>query len=79
MTHSEARLVAQPAARSVRSIYRRLLVNWHSRRRLAKLKKLNDRLLRDIGLKREDLQWTLSRSPIGGSDDLRRILLRRTD
>ena len=79
MTHSEARLVAQPAARSPRSIYRRLLVNWHSRRRLAKLKKLNDQLLHDIGLKRKDLQWALSRLSTDGSDDLRRILIRRTD
>lgn len=70
----------QPAARSARMIFQRLLVDWHSRRRLAKLIKLNDRLLQDIGLKREDLDWALSRRPAGfESDEVKRILLRSTD
>jgi uncharacterized protein YjiS (DUF1127 family) len=78
--HSEACPAAQPAARSARSIFHFLLVNWHSRRRLAKLRKTNDRLLRDIGLKREDVDWVLSRPLTGNApDELRRILLRCTD
>jgi uncharacterized protein YjiS (DUF1127 family) len=70
----------QPAARSTRMIFHRLLVNWHSRRRLAKLMKLNDRLLQDIGLKREDLDRAVNRRLAGdGPDKLRRILLLSTD
>lgn len=41
--------------------------------------KLNDRLLQDIGLKREDLNVLSRRLAGDGSDELRRILLRNTD
>jgi uncharacterized protein YjiS (DUF1127 family) len=80
MTHTEARLVAELAVRSTRSIFHRLLLNWHSRRRLANLRKMNDRLLQDIGLRRKDLDRVLGRRLTSdGCDELRRILLRRTD
>jgi uncharacterized protein YjiS (DUF1127 family) len=35
----------------------RLWRNWKSRRAIAGLEKLDDRLLRDIGLTRADLHW----------------------
>jgi uncharacterized protein YjiS (DUF1127 family) len=80
MTHTEARLATQPAARSLRSIALRLLRNWLFRRRLAKLTNQNNRLLQDIGLTREDLDWALSRPlAINRSDKLRQIVLRRRD
>ena len=80
MTHTEARLAAQPAARSVRLIFLRLLRNWHFRRRLAKLTYLNNRLLEDIGLRREDLDWALSGPlPVNKSEKLMPIVRRRTD
>ena len=80
MTHTEARLAIQSAARSPRSIALRLLRNWLFRRRLAKLTNHNNRLLQDIGLTREDLDWALSHQlAINRSDKLRQIVLRRTD
>jgi uncharacterized protein YjiS (DUF1127 family) len=80
MTHTAARLAGQRAARSPRSIAIRVLRNWLFRRRLAKLTIQNNRLLQDIGVKREDLYWMLS-SPLTAnrSDKLRRILVLRTD
>jgi uncharacterized protein YjiS (DUF1127 family) len=78
MTHTEARLAA--VARSPRSIALRLLRNWLLRHRLAKLTNQNNRLLQDIGLTREDLDWALSRPlAVNGPDKLKQIVLRRTD
>ena len=39
---------------------RRILGNWVTRRQLAKLQGLDDYLLHDIGLNRDDLHWGLS-------------------
>ena len=39
------------------SMLGRLIRNWRARRAVARLDRLDDRLLRDIGLTREDLQW----------------------
>jgi uncharacterized protein YjiS (DUF1127 family) len=39
---------------------RRMLRNWLTRRQLHKLQHLDDYLLNDIGLSRDDLHWGLS-------------------
>jgi uncharacterized protein YjiS (DUF1127 family) len=39
------------------SIVGRLIRNWRARRAVARLDLLDDRMLRDIGLTREDLRW----------------------
>ncbi len=39
------------------SILGRLIRNWRARRAVARLDLLDDRMLRDIGLTREDLRW----------------------
>jgi uncharacterized protein YjiS (DUF1127 family) len=39
------------------SILGRLIRNWRARRSVARLDLLDDRMLRDIGLTREDLRW----------------------
>lgn len=39
---------------------RRLLRNWLARRQLAKLQGLDDYLLNDIGLTRDDIRWGLA-------------------
>jgi uncharacterized protein YjiS (DUF1127 family) len=36
---------------------RRMIRNWSARRDIAKLTALDDRLLRDIGVTREDIEW----------------------
>lgn len=39
------------------SILGRLIRNWRARRAVARLDLLDDRMLQDIGLTREDLRW----------------------
>ncbi len=39
------------------SILWRMIGNWRARRAVARLDELDDFLLRDIGLSREDLHW----------------------
>ena len=39
------------------SIFGNLIRNWRARRAVARLDRLDDHMLRDIGLTREDLQW----------------------
>jgi uncharacterized protein YjiS (DUF1127 family) len=39
------------------SILWRMIGNWRARRAVARLDKLDDFLLRDIGLSRDDLRW----------------------
>ena len=39
------------------SVLWQLIGNWRARRAVARLDELDDFLLRDIGLSREDLQW----------------------
>jgi uncharacterized protein YjiS (DUF1127 family) len=39
------------------SIVGQLIRNWRARRAVARLDLLDDRMLRDIGLTREDLRW----------------------
>jgi uncharacterized protein YjiS (DUF1127 family) len=39
------------------SILGQLIRNWRARRAVARLDRLDDRLLRDIGVTREDLRW----------------------
>jgi uncharacterized protein YjiS (DUF1127 family) len=80
MTDAEDRLAAQPAARSAYPIVLRLLRNWRFRRRLTKLTNLNNRLLQDIGLRRDDLDWALNRPlTVNESHKLIRIVRRCTD
>jgi uncharacterized protein YjiS (DUF1127 family) len=43
------------------AIVRRLIHNWRSRRRLARLSELDDRMLDDIGFTRQELDHALSR------------------
>jgi uncharacterized protein YjiS (DUF1127 family) len=79
MTHCEACRAAQSGARPGRSFILRLLRSWLSSRRLAKLSDLDGRLLRDIGLRREELDCALNRPlSVNGSEELRRIILHRT-
>ncbi len=39
------------------SFLRRIFRNWLARRAIAKLENFDDYLLRDIGVKREDIHW----------------------
>jgi uncharacterized protein YjiS (DUF1127 family) len=80
MTYTQARLAIQPAVRSPRSIALRLLRNWLFRLRLAKLTNQNNRTLQDIGLRREDMDWALSRPlAVDRLGKLKQIVLRHTD
>lgn len=38
-------------------VLRRMFRNWTARRNIAKLTELDDNLLQDIGVTREDIQW----------------------
>ncbi len=40
-------------------ILRRLISNWRKRRRIRELEQLDDHILRDIGLRRADIQGAL--------------------
>lgn len=39
------------------SVLRRFLRNWAARRAIAKLEEFDDYMLRDIGVKRDDIRW----------------------
>jgi uncharacterized protein YjiS (DUF1127 family) len=39
------------------SIFHRLIQNWFARRSVSQLDRLDDYLLRDIGVTREDVRW----------------------
>jgi hypothetical protein len=61
----------------------RLFANWRARRAVAHLETLDDHLLRDIGLDRQDLRWAsnlpLTVNPAMALEDraARRMRLRR--
>jgi uncharacterized protein YjiS (DUF1127 family) len=39
------------------SIFGQLIRNWRARRAVARMDRLDDHMLRDIGVTREDLRW----------------------
>ncbi|MDP9137359.1 MAG: DUF1127 domain-containing protein [Pseudomonadota bacterium] len=60
------------------SLVARLFRNWKSRRRLARLGDLEDRLLEDIGLTPDELNWALSVPlTVNPAGELERSALRR--